>query len=49
MEELQVDVNDAGNIISTSKRQIEEKLKRPVITSDNYQNLTIQESKVLDD
>lgn len=49
LEKLKLDVLDAGSIINISRKQIEEKLKRPVVTSYNYQNLTSIESKVLDD
>ena len=49
IDNLKMDVQDAGSIVSISRSQIEEKLNRPVVTSNNYQNLTISENKILDD
>lgn len=49
IDNLKMDVQDAGSIVSISRSQLEEKLNRPVVTSNNYQNLTISENKILDD
>lgn len=40
LEELKSDMNKAGNVLNKSKKEIENELERPVITSDNYIELT---------
>lgn len=49
IEELKLDVSEAGSVINISRKQIEEKLNRSVVTSSNYQKLTTLESKTSDD
>lgn len=38
--ELRHDTNDAGKVINIAKKEIEKKLERPVVTSENYIELT---------
>lgn len=40
LNELKNDMSEAGNVISSAKKEIERKLERPIITSDNYIELT---------
>lgn len=40
MEELKSDVKKAGNVLNKAKTEIELELKRPVVTSENYIELT---------
>lgn len=40
MVELKSDVNKAGNVLNKAKVEIEKELKRPVVTSENYLELT---------
>ena len=40
LSELKKDVTDAGNVINKVKSEIEAKLERPVVTSENYLDLT---------
>ena len=40
LSELKKDVTDAGNVINKVKSEIEVKLERPVVTSENYLDLT---------
>lgn len=40
LEELKSDMNKAGNVLNKAKKEIENELERPVITSDNYIELT---------
>lgn len=40
IEELKKDINEVGNIIINSKKQIEEKLDTSIISPENYMNLT---------
>lgn len=39
-EELKKDVNDAGGVIKVAKNELENKLNRQVVSSENYLNLT---------
>ena len=40
IKELQTDVNKAGNVLNKAKQEIENELERPVVTSQNYIELT---------
>ena len=40
LNELKNDMSEAGNVINSAKKEIERKLERPIITSDNYIELT---------
>ena len=40
MKQLKDDMKDAGHIINTAKKEIENKLERPIVTADNYIELT---------
>lgn len=40
LNELKNDMNEADNVISSAKKEIERKLERPIVTSDNYIELT---------
>lgn len=40
MQELKIDVNDAGKVINVAKNEIEKKLERPVVSTANYLDLT---------
>lgn len=40
LNELKNDMSEAGNVISSAKKEIERKLERPIVTSDNYIELT---------
>lgn len=40
MSELKVDMNKAGNVLNKAKEEIEKELERPVVTSENYLDLT---------
>lgn len=42
--ELKEDVGDAGEVISIAKREIEDKLEHPVVSSANYLDLTNNQS-----
>ena len=42
--ELKEDVGDAGEVISIAKREIEDKLEHPVVSSANYLDLTKNQS-----
>ena len=33
-------MNEAWNVINSTKKEIERKLERPIVTSDNYIKLT---------
>lgn len=46
MNELQVDVNKAGNVLNKAKQQLESEIKRPVVTSENYIELTNNKESV---
>lgn len=37
---LKKDMNDAGKVLSVAKSEIESKLERPVVSSENYVELT---------
>ena len=34
------DMNEAGTVINSAKKEIERKLERPIVTGDNYIELT---------
>lgn len=40
LKELKNDMNEAGTVINSAKKEIERKLERPIVTSDNYIELT---------
>ena len=40
LKELKNDMSQAGNVINSAKKEIERKLERPIVTSDNYIELT---------
>jgi len=40
INELKTDVKKAGNVLNKAKQEIEKELERPVVTSDNYIELT---------
>ena len=40
LNELKNDMSEAGNVISSAKKEIERKLEIPIVTSDNYIELT---------
>ena len=40
LNELKNDMSEAGNVINSAKKEIERKLERPIVTSDNYIELT---------
>ena len=40
LEELKSDMSEAGTVINSAKKEIERKLERPIVTSDNYIELT---------
>ena len=40
LNELKNDMSEADNVISSAKKEIERKLERPIVTSDNYIELT---------
>ena len=40
LKELKNDMSEAGTVINSAKKEIERKLERPIITSDNYIELT---------
>ena len=40
LKELKNDMSEAGNVINSAKKEIERKLERPIVTSDNYIELT---------
>lgn len=40
IKELQTDVNKAGNVLNKARQEIENELERPVVTSQNYIELT---------
>lgn len=33
-------MNEAGTVINSAKKELERKLERPIVTSDNYIELT---------
>lgn len=39
-------MNKAGNVLNKAKQEIENELKRPIITSQNYVELTKDESLI---
>jgi len=47
INELRSDVNKAGNVLNKAKQEIENELERPIVTSENYIDLT--QSKQLSD
>ena len=40
LNELKSDMNKAGKVLNTAKNEIENELGRPVVTSNNFQQLT---------
>ena len=40
LKELKNDMSEAGTVINSAKKEIERKLERPIVTSDNYIELT---------
>lgn len=46
MKQLKVDVNKAGNVLNKAMAEIEKELERPVVTSENYIDLTSKEELV---
>ncbi len=40
MKQLKDDMKDAGQVINTAKKEIENKLERPIVTTNNYIELT---------
>ena len=40
LKDLKNDMSEAGNVINSAKKEIERKLERPIVTSDNYIELT---------
>lgn len=40
LKELKNDMNEAGTVINSAKKEIERKLERPIVTSENYIELT---------
>ena len=40
LKKLKNDMSEAGNVINSAKKEIERKLERPIVTSDNYIELT---------
>ena len=40
LEELQQDMNDAGKILNITKKEIENKLEKDIVSPENYMNLT---------
>lgn len=40
INQLKKDMNKAGNVLKKAKEEIEEELERPVVTSENYIDLT---------
>ena len=40
LKELKNDMSEAGNVINSAKKEIERKLERPIVTSENYIELT---------
>ncbi len=47
LEELKKDMNKAGKVLNKAKQEIENELERPVVTSENYIELT-QKEELLD-
>ncbi len=40
VKELKIDVNKAGNVLNKAKTEIENELERPIVTTENYIELT---------
>lgn len=40
LNELKDDMNKAGNVLNKAKEQLENELERPIVTSENYIDLT---------
>lgn len=40
LEELKSDMSEAGSVINSAKKEIERKLEKPIVTSENYIELT---------
>ena len=40
LKELKNDMSEAGSVINSAKKEIERKLEKPIVTSDNYIELT---------
>jgi len=40
VNQLKSDINKAGNVLNKAKQEIENELKRPIVTSQNYNELT---------
>ena len=47
MKELKTDMNKAGNVLNKAKKEIENELERPIVTSNNYIELT-QKEEIID-
>ena len=46
IEELKNDMNKAGNVLNKAKQEIENELKSPIVTSQNYIELTKDEKLI---
>ena len=46
LKELKKDVNDAGVVVNIAKKEIEAKLERPIVSSENYLDLTRSDEKL---
>ena len=44
LKELKNDMNEAGTVINSAKNEIERKLEWPIVTNDNYIELTEDDS-----
>ena len=40
LSQLKSDMNKAGNVLNKAKKEIENELRRPIVTTDNFINLT---------
>ena len=46
MNDLKDDVNRAGKVLNKAKEQLEDELRRPIVTSENYIDLTEKEKLI---
>lgn len=46
MNNLKDDVNKAGKVLNKAKEQLEDELRRPIVTSENYIDLTEKEKLI---
>ena len=46
MKKLKDDMKDAGQVINIAKKEIENKLERPIVTTNNYIELTKDENEI---